>query len=289
MEKESKLRILTKGIIRENPTLVLLLGTCPFLATSTSALNGAGMGLSAMAVLVCSNIVISLLKNIIPDKVRIPCYIVVIAGFVTVVQFLLQAYLPDLNASLGLYIPLIVVNCIILGRAEMFASKNSVIDSALDGIGMGLGFTLALFVMGAIREFLGSGTVLGMEVTTDLITPMSIFILAPGGFFVFGVLTAIVNKITGGKINREFSCSGCPGDPETIRAAEEEAKKIEAAKAEAKRKAEEKLRSAADNADNTAEDQTAAAAADVKAEDTQTTQTEDKQPAGAQTAEGGDK
>ena len=225
MEKESKLRILTKGIIRENPTLVLLLGTCPFLATSTSALNGAGMGLSAMAVLVCSNIVISLLKNIIPDKVRIPCYIVVIAGFVTVVQFLLQAYLPDLNASLGLYIPLIVVNCIILGRAEMFASKNSVIDSALDGIGMGLGFTLALFVMGAIREFLGSGTVLGMEVTTDLITPMSIFILAPGGFFVFGILTAIVNKITGGKMNREFSCSGCPGDPETIRAAEEEAKK----------------------------------------------------------------
>ena len=260
MEKESKLRILTKGIIRENPTLVLLLGTCPFLATSTSALNGAGMGLSAMAVLVCSNIVISLLKNIIPDKVRIPCYIVVIAGFVTVVQFLLQAYLPDLNASLGLYIPLIVVNCIILGRAEMFASKNSVIDSALDGIGMGLGFTLALFVMGAIREFLGSGTVLGMEVTTDLITPMSIFILAPGAF-------------TGGKMNREFSCSGCPGDPETIRAAEEEAKKIEAAKAEAKKKAEEKLRSAADNV---SADQAAAAAADTQTADTQTAEGGDK-------------
>lgn len=273
MEKESKLRILTKGIIRENPTLVLLLGTCPFLATSTSALNGAGMGLSAMAVLVCSNIVISLLKNIIPDKVRIPCYIVVIAGFVTVVQFLLQAYLPDLNASLGLYIPLIVVNCIILGRAEMFASKNSVIDSALDGIGMGLGFTLALFVMGAIREFLGSGTVLGMEVTTDLITPMSIFILAPGGFFVFGILTAIVNKITGGKMNREFSCSGCPGDPETIRAAEEEAKKIEAAKAEAKKKAEEKLRSAAENV---SADQAAAVAADTQTADTQTAEGGDK-------------
>lgn len=212
MEKNSKLSILTKGIIRENPTLVLLLGTCPFLATSTSAINGAGMGLSTTAVLICSNIVIALLKNVIPDKVRIPCYIVVIAGFVTVVQFLLQAYLPDLNSSLGLYIPLIVVNCIILGRAEMFASKNSVIDSALDGIGMGLGFTLALFIMGAIREFIGGGTVLGYEVTTNLITPMSIFVLAPGGFFVFGILTAIINKITGGKLKREFSCAGCPGE-----------------------------------------------------------------------------
>lgn len=245
MEKESKLKILTRGIIKENPTLVLLLGTCPFLATSTSAINGAGMGLSATAVLICSNIVISLLKNIIPDKVRIPCYIVVIAGFVTVVQFLLQAYLPDLNASLGLYIPLIVVNCIILGRAEMFASKNSVIDSALDGIGMGIGFTLALFVMGAIREFFGAGTVLGIEVTTELITPMSIFILAPGGFFVFGILTAIVNKITKGKMNREFSCSGCPGDPETIRAAEEAAQKIAAAKAAAQEKAKAAVQEAA--------------------------------------------
>ena len=244
MEKESKLTILTRGIIKENPTLVLLLGTCPFLATSTSAINGAGMGLSATAVLICSNIVISLLKNIIPDKVRIPCYIVVIAGFVTVVQFLLQAYLPDLNASLGLYIPLIVVNCIILGRAEMFASKNSVIDSALDGIGMGLGFTLALFIMGAIREFFGGGTILGFEVTTNLITPMSIFVLAPGGFFVFGILTAIVNKITGGKMNREFSCSGCPGDPETIAAAEAEAAKIAAAKKAAQEKAQAALASA---------------------------------------------
>ena len=212
MEKNSKLSILTKGLIRENPTLVLLLGTCPFLATSTSAINGAGMGLSTTAVLICSNIVISLLKNVIPDRVRIPCYIVVIAGFVTVVQFLLQAYLPDLNASLGLYIPLIVVNCIILGRAEMFASKNNVLDSALDGIGMGLGFTLALFCMGAIREFFGAGTILNHEVTTNLITPMIIFILPAGGFFVYGILTAIVNRITGGKLNREFSCAGCPGE-----------------------------------------------------------------------------
>ena len=236
MEKESKLTILTRGLIKENPTLVLLLGTCPFLATSTSALNGAGMGLSTTAVLVCSNIVIALLKNVIPEKVRIPCYIVVIAGFVTVVQFLLQAYLPSLNASLGLYIPLIVVNCIILGRAEMFASKHSVIDSALDGIGMGLGFTLALFFMGAIRELLGAGTILGFEVTTNLITPMSLFILSPGGFFVFGILTAIVNKITGGKLNREFSCSGCPGDPETIAELEAQAAKIAAAKAAAETK-----------------------------------------------------
>ena len=221
MEKNSKLSILTKGLIKENPTLVLLLGTCPFLATSTSAINGAGMGLSTTAVLICSNIAISLLKNVIPDRVRIPCYITVIAGFVTVVQFLLQAYLPDLNASLGLYIPLIVVNCIILGRAEMFASKNSVVDSALDGIGMGLGFTLALFFMGAIRELLGAGTVLGHTVITNLITPMVIFILPAGGFFVFGVLTAIVNKITGGKLNREFSCSGCPGEAACKALAEE--------------------------------------------------------------------
>ena len=156
MENNSKLQIVTKGIIKENPVLVLLLGTCPTLATTTSAINGLGMGISTMVVLICSNIVISLLKNIIPGKVRIPCFIVVIAGFVTVVQFLLKAYLPALDSALGLYIPLIVVNCIILGRAEMFASKNGVLDSALDGLGMGIGFTLALGLMGLIREFLGS-------------------------------------------------------------------------------------------------------------------------------------
>ena len=151
MENNSKLQIVTKGIIKENPVLVLLLGTCPTLATTTSAINGLGMGISTMVVLICSNIVISLLKNIIPGKVRIPCFIVVIAGFVTVVQFLLKAYLPALDSALGLYIPLIVVNCIILGRAEMFASKNGVLDSALDGLGMGIGFTLALGLMGLIR------------------------------------------------------------------------------------------------------------------------------------------
>ena len=210
-KKPSKLSILTKGIIKENPVLVLLLGTCPTLATTSSAINGIGMGVSAMAVLICSNIVISILRNIIPDKVRIPCYIVVIAGFVTVVQLLLQAFVPSLYASLGLFIPLIVVNCIILGRAEMFASKNNPFDSALDGIGMGIGFTLALGVMGLIREFFGSGTLFGQEVLTNIVPVMGIFNLAPGGFFVFGVLIAAVNYFTKGKAlkKKEFGCEGC--------------------------------------------------------------------------------
>ncbi|MEG0919127.1 MAG: electron transport complex subunit E [Anaerovoracaceae bacterium] len=207
-----KLKILTKGIIKENPVLVLLLGTCPTLATTTSAINGLGMGVSAMVVLICSNIAISLLKKIIPDTVRIPCYIVVIAGFVTVVQMLLQAYLPAINDSLGLFIPLIVVNCIILGRAEMFANKNSVIDSALDGIGMGIGFSLTLTVMGLIREFFGSGTLFDIPVTTEVIDPMTIFMLAPGGFFVFAILIAGVNWASNGKAikKKSFSCEGCP-------------------------------------------------------------------------------
>ena len=208
----NKLGIVTKGIIKENPVLVLLLGTCPTLAVTTSAINGLGMGVSTMAVLICANIVISLLKNIIPDTVRIPCYIVVIAGFVTIVQLMLKAYLPALDAALGLFIPLIVVNCIILGRAEMFASKNGVIDSALDGLGMGIGFTLALGVMGLIREFLGSGTAFGISIYADTaITPAGIFMLAPGGFFVFGCLIAAVNYFSGGKAikKKEFGCSGC--------------------------------------------------------------------------------
>jgi len=207
----TKLSILTRGIIKENPALILLLGTCPFLATTTGAINGLGMGVSTMAVLICSNIVISILKNIIPSKVRIPCYIVVIAGFVTLVQFLLKAYLPELNASLGLFIPLIVVNCIILGRAEMFASKNSVIDSALDGIGMGLGFTLALGCMGLIRELLGSGTAFDIAIFGDSFTPMAIFMLAPGGFFVYSILVAAINFFSKGKAikKKSFSCQGC--------------------------------------------------------------------------------
>ena len=197
--KKNKLSILTNGIIKENPVLVLVLGTCPTLATTTSAINGLGMGVAATAVLVFSNLLISLLKSVIPDKVRIPCYIVVIAGLVTVVQMLVQAYAIDL----------IVVNCIILGRAEMFASKNNPIDSVLDGLGMGLGFTLTLFMMGAIRELLGSGSIFGVSV---LSTPIAIFGVAPGGFIVFGCLVALVNKITSGKAikKKEFSCADCP-------------------------------------------------------------------------------
>ena len=210
-KKTSKLAILTKGIIKENPVLVLVLGTCPTLATSSSAINGLGMGVSATAVLICSNIVISMLRKIIPDKVRIPCYIVVIAGFVTIVQMVLQAFVPSLYASLGLYIPLIVVNCIILGRAEAFASKNSVVDSALDGVGMGIGFTLALGCMGLIREFFGSGTLFGIEVLTNVVPGMGIFNLAPGGFFIYACAIAVVNKILAskGKKPREFGCQGC--------------------------------------------------------------------------------
>lgn len=211
--KGGKMSIFLKGLIKENPVLVLVLGTCPTLATTSSAINGAGMGLATTVVLIFANIFIAALKNIIPDKVRIPCYIVVIATFVTIVQYMLKAFIPALDKSLGLYIPLIVVNCIILGRAEAFASKNSVVDSALDGAGMGLGFTGALFVMGAIRELLGAGTLLGFELTTNLIEPMAIMKLAPGGFFVFGCLIALVNKLTDGKAsaNAASGCMGCPG------------------------------------------------------------------------------
>ncbi len=210
MEKTNKLSILTNGIIKENPVLVLLLGTCPSLATSSSLINALGMGLSATAVLICSNIVISLLRKVIPDKVRIPCYIVVIAGFVTIVQFLLQAYAPAINESLGVFIPLIVVNCIILGRAEAFANKNNIFDSALDGIGMGLGFALALACMGAIREFFGTGCILGITIIPDF--SIGFFNLPPGGFFVYGCIIAILMKFSKGKAlkAKSFSCGVCP-------------------------------------------------------------------------------
>ena len=210
MNKKSKLSILLNGMIKENPVLVLILGTCPTMAVTNSAINGLGMGVAATLVLIFSNILISALKKVIPDKVRIPCYIVVIAGLVTVVQYLVKAYAPDLDVALGVFLPLIVVNCIILGRAEMFASKNSVIDSAMDGIGMGLGFTLALFLMGALREIFGAGTFLGMNLYS--FDPISIFTLAPGGFFVYGCLIALVNKLTKGRAikKKEFGCAGCP-------------------------------------------------------------------------------
>ena len=193
MEKKSKLSILTNGIIKENPVLVLLLGTCPFLATSSSLINALGMGLSATAVLICSNIVISMLRKVIPDKVRIPCYIVVIAGFVTLVQFVLQAYAPEINKALGVFIPLIVVNCIILGRAEAFANKNTVIDSLFDGIGIGLGFTLSLTTLGLVREILGSGSAFGYVLLPET-TNLLLFVLPPGAFITLGFLSALFNK-----------------------------------------------------------------------------------------------
>ena len=185
---------LLKGIIRENPTFVLILGMCPTLGTTTSAINGAGMGIATMFVLIMSNIVISLIKNLIPDKVRIPAFIVVIASFVTVIQLLMEAYVPSLYETLGVFIPLIVVNCIILGRAEAFASKHNVLDSALDGLGIGLGFTLSLTVIGAVREILGSGSVFGYKFIEG--DGMIAFVLAPGAFLVLGYLMVLFNKAT---------------------------------------------------------------------------------------------
>ena len=204
-------RELTKGILKENPVFRLVLGTCPTLAVSTSAMSALGMGAAATVVLICSNLVISACRKIIPDKVRIPAYITIIAGFVSVVQMLVKAFVPAIDKSLGIYLPLIVVNCIILGRAEAFASKNPVIPSVLDGLGMGIGFTAALLVMGCIRELLGSGTIFGAPVTISFMDPIIIFILAPGGFFIYACAIAIVNKIlqSKGKKPRTFGCQGC--------------------------------------------------------------------------------
>lgn len=193
-------KTILNGIVKENPTFVLLLGMCPTLATTSSAANGMGMGVATMFVLICSNVFISLLKNLIPDGVRIPCYIVVIASFVTVLQMLMQAYVPELYKTLGIFIPLIVVNCIILGRAEAFAAKNNVLASLCDGIGIGLGFTIALTLLGMIRELLGKGTFFGFEILPAS-TNMLVFVLAPGAFITLGLLIAIVNSIKNRKAN----------------------------------------------------------------------------------------
>ena len=212
-EKKSLGKEFTKGILAENPTLRLVLGTCPTLATTTSVTSALGMGVAASVVLVCSNIVISALRKVIPDKVRIPAYVVVIASFVTIVQMLVKAFAPELDEQLGVYLPLIVVNCIILGRAEAFASKNPVLASAVDGLGMGVGFTAALFLMGAVREILGAGSFAGISIPVLSGNPMLIFILPPGGFFVFGVLMATVNRIaeSRGKPRAELrGCEACP-------------------------------------------------------------------------------
>mgnify|MGYP003412516712 CR=1 FL=1 len=189
----SKLQLITKGILKENPTFVLILGMCPTLGVTSSAINGMGMGVATMVVLIMSNMVISLIKNIVPDKVRIPVFIVVIASFVTIIEMLMKAYVPSLYASLGVFIPLIVVNCIILGRAEAFASKNGVFDSALDGLGIGLGFTLSLTIIGMVREALGAGSIFGFSFAEGVM-PL-LFILAPGGFLVLGYLMVLFNKI----------------------------------------------------------------------------------------------
>ena len=210
--KNNNLSILLKGIIKENPVFVLILGTCPTLATTTNVAGAFGMGLAALAVLVCSNILISLLRKIIPDTVRIPCYIVIIAGFVTIVEMIVHAYFPELYDMLGVYLALITVNCIILGRAEMFAGKNSVGKSALDGMGMGLGFTVALVLMSTIREVLGNASFAGTPI--PLLEPYKIEFLvkAPGGMLVYGLLIALVYVITSGKapLKKSFSCAGCP-------------------------------------------------------------------------------
>lgn len=193
--KKTAASVFMNGLITENPTFVQLLGMCPTLAVTTSLKNGLGMGLSAAAVLICSNFLISLLRKIIPDKVRIAAYIVIIAAFVTLIQMCLNAFLPDLASSLGLFIPLIVVNCIILARAEAFASKNNPFLSAVDGLGMGLGFTAALCIISAVREFLGAGSIWGIQLYGTYILPASIVIMAPGGFIVLGLLVGIINFI----------------------------------------------------------------------------------------------
>ena len=207
----------SKGLLRENPVFRLVLGTCPTLAVTTAAVNGLGMGAAATFVLLCSNVVISLLRKLIPGKVRLPSYIVVIAGFTTIVQMLVKAYLPSIDQALGIYLPLIVVNCIILGRAEAFAGKNSVGLAALDGLGMGVGFTAALIVMGGIREFLGNGTIFGWP-DGGLIPPIAIFVLPAGGFFVFGVLIWLANRLslrlekrdTRRERATQAACAACP-------------------------------------------------------------------------------
>lgn len=251
------LKQIVNGLFKENPTFVLMLGMCPTLATTTSATNAVGMGLTTTVVLVLSNILISMLRKVIPDKVRIPAYIVVIASFVTIVEFLLKAYLPGLNQSLGIYIPLIVVNCIILGRAEAFASKNPVLPSAFDGIGMGLGFTFGLTCIGVFREVLGAGEVFGIRVMPQAYEPLAIFVMAPGAFFVLAMLTALQNKLklksatnvpgAMDKLACGGNCAACEGnvcsanhrilEQEKEQKAAQEAARKEALKQEALRKA----------------------------------------------------
>lgn len=213
---------LYNGIIKENPTFVLMLGMCPTLAVTSSALNGLGMGVATMAVLIMSNLLISLLRKVIPNGVRVPVYIIIIASFVTIVEMLMHAYVTPLYNSLGIFIPLIVVNCIILGRAESYASKNNALLSIFDGIGVGLGFTVGLTAIGIVRELLGSGCVFGLRVLPESYEPISIFILAPGAFFVLSILCAVMNKVTKGK--KKKAKTKCSGDCANCANAEKEGK-----------------------------------------------------------------
>ncbi|MCL1806562.1 MAG: electron transport complex subunit E [Oscillospiraceae bacterium] len=208
----SRLNILTKGFIKENPVLIFLLGMCPALAVSTQVSNALGMGAATTFVLLGSNTVIALLRNVIPNKVRIPCYIVLIAGFVTLVQMFTEAYVYTLYQALGIFLPLIVVNCIVLSRAEIFAQKNTVFNSILDAISTGGGFTIALLAIASIREILGSGTWFGLEIPVLAAENIPIFVMAPGGFAAFGIIVAIINKVSKGKAlkKKEFGCEGCP-------------------------------------------------------------------------------
>jgi electron transport complex protein RnfE len=235
MKKNSNLYVLLKGILIENPVFVLVLGTCPTLGTTTEVSSAFGMGLATLAVLICSNIIISLLRKIIPDGVRIPCYIVVIAGFVTIVQMIVQAFFPELYDMLGVYLPLITVNCIILGRAEMFAGKNAVGKSALDGIGMGIGFTLALVAMATIREVLGNASFAGIAIPALEPYKIALLVKAPGGMLVYGLLIALVYVITSGKapLKKSFSCAGCPNAATCQTACTASAEPTEAVKGDA--------------------------------------------------------
>lgn len=212
MSKNNNISILLKGILLENPVLVLVLGTCPTLAVTNSVIGAFSMGIAAMLVLICSNAVISSLRKLIPDTVRIPCYIVVISGFVTIVKLFIHAYFPDIYSLLGVYLDLITVNCIILGRAELFAGKNTVGKSVLDGIGMGIGFTLALLAIATVREVIGLGSFAGFEIPFISDYKIEFFVKAPGGLMVYGLMIAVVTALTKGKapFKKEFSCKGCP-------------------------------------------------------------------------------
>ena len=228
MKKNSSMYTLLKGLLLENPVFVLVLGTCPTLAMTKDLISAIGMGLAATAVLICSNIVISLLGKFIPDSVRIPCYIVVIAGFVTIVEMLIHAFVPVVYELLGVFLPLITVNCIILGRAEMFAAKNNVGKSALDGLGMGLGFTLALFSIAIIREPFGAGTFAGIEIPVLKDYTIAFLAQPPGGFLIYGIMIAVVYKLTHGKapLKKEFSCDNCPSRALCNKSSCQEAKEV---------------------------------------------------------------